>query len=54
MMMPLRPRQLRRLLALALFGAILAGTGIGYGISDALVAVQPGVGSAAGIQVRGV
>lgn len=28
--LPMRPRRLRRLLALSLFGAILAGTGVGW------------------------
>jgi hypothetical protein len=31
----MRPRKLRRLLALAAFGAVLAGTGAGWGIAKA-------------------
>jgi hypothetical protein len=31
----MRPRQTRRLLALMAFGAILAGTGVGWGVSEA-------------------
>lgn len=51
----MRPRVLRRRLALVAFGAILAGAAMGTGIGEsvALVSYPPSIGCAAGLGLVG-